>query len=502
MRLRTHRIILHSRSSITQSSTLISLADYHWWLHTLHETSLTAAACHSIGSALLRAADRRGQIDLSRVVGRGFFRAAKNRYVWNLGDRLLVDGAEQELDSLEGGWHCVSGPRIDIGPQSAGLEERKRIAEAVERYRWRHPLDGRRFLGWLVSSVVGGALEWRPHIWMAAAAETGKSWLLNHVAGPLLGPMVVRVADATPAAVARRMRSDSLPLILDEAEPDRQWIERLMDVIRIAAGGDGERIRADGAGGDSVQTLNPRFSVCMSSTKLANLCAADASRFQLVNLSQEGVEDWPGVERGIKESLANGAAGRIRTALIREGREIVEEAASITREMMRIGHPTRGSLISGALTAGWRWWTGERGTVPPISDAHVGTARNDAGDALREILNLRVQAHGVERLPLLDLLTDAVKHDAKLPAGYGVRLDREGDALLIATAHPALLGELRRTGLKNVDLRRLLCQIKGTSVTTHPRKFNQMRMRAVCIPVEVCKAHGIDLDQNSPEEMD
>ncbi len=391
VKLRTHRILLYSRPALTQSSTLISLAAYNWWLDTLREPSLTRPVCHSVGSALIRAADRQGQIDLSRVVGRGYFRTDKGRYVWNLGDRLLVDGREQELDSLEGGWHCVTGARINVAEQSAKPAERKRVAEAVERYRWRQPLDGRRFLGWLVSSVVGGALEWRPHIWMAAAAETGKSWLLKRVAARLLGPMVVRVADATPAAIARRMRSDSLPLILDEAEPDRRWIEGLMDVIRIAAGGDGERIRADG---DAVQTLNPRFSVCMSSTKLANLRAADASRFQLVHLSQEGVEDWPAVERGIDDSLANGASERIRTALIHEGHEIVEEAVSVSREMMRIGHGTRGSLIGGALTAGWRWWTGERGIVPPLSDAHVGTARNDAGDALRRARQIMAGSGG------------------------------------------------------------------------------------------------------------
>ncbi len=496
VKLRTHRILLYSRPALTQSSTLISLAAYNWWLETLREPSLTRPVCHSVGSALIRAADRQGQIDLSRVVGRGYFRTDKGRYVWNLGDRLLVDGREQELDSLEGGWHCVTGARINVAEQSAKPAERKRVAEAVERYRWRQPLDGRRFLGWLVSSVVGGALEWRPHIWMAAAAETGKSWLLKRVAARLLGPMVVRVADATPAAIARRMRSDSLPLILDEAEPDRRWIEGLMDVIRIAAGGDGERIRADG---DAVQTLNPRFSVCMSSTKLANLRAADASRFQLVHLSQEGVEDWPAVERGIDDSLANGASERIRTALIHEGHEIVEEAVSVSREMMRIGHGTRGSLIGGALTAGWRWWTGERGIVPPLSDAHVGTARNDAGDALREILNLRVQARGVERVPLLDLLSDPVKYDVKLPASYGVRLD-DDDALVIATAHPSLLNELRRTAFENVDLRRLLGQLQGASVTTYPLRFHRMRLRAVRIPIEVCKQHGVDLGSAVPEE--
>ena len=497
VRLATHQIMLYSRSALTQPSTLISLAAYNWWLDLLTQESLTPSSCHSVGSALIRAADRQGQLDLSRVAGRGFFRNDNNRYVWNLGDRLLVDGREGELDSLQDGRHYVNGPRIEVAEKRAGHGERKRVAEAVERYRWQHPLDGRRFLGWLVSSIVGGALEWRPHIWLAAAAETGKSWLLKRVAARLLGPMVVRVADATPAAMARRMRSDSLPLILDEAEPDRQWIEGLMDLIRVAAGGDGERIRTDVGG--NVQRLHPRFSVCMSSTKIANLRAADASRFQMLNLSLKGVENWPEVERAIEDSLANGACERIRAALIHEGHEVVEEAASVSRELMRGGHGTRGSLIGGALTAGWRWLSGETDMLPPVTETLVGQSQDDAGYALREILNLRVQTHGAERVPLIDLLTDQVRYEEKLPAGYGVRLDDDDD-LLIATRHPSLLRELRRTAFERVDLRRLLCQIEGASPTTNRRRFNQMRMRAVCIPSEVLKMHGVDLGRTGPEE--
>ena len=102
-------------------------------------------------------------------------------------------------------------------------------------------------------------------------------------------------------------------------------------------------------------------------------------------------------------------------------------------------------------------------------------------------------------MPLIDLLTDRVRYEEKLPAGYGVRLDDDDD-LLIATRHPSLLRELRRTAFERVDLRRLLGQIKGTSLTEYPVRFNQMRMRAVSIPSEVLKMHGVDLHRTGAEE--
>ena len=51
------------------------------------------------------------------------------------------------------------------------------------RYRWATPEDGRRFLGWIVAAVVGGALEWRPHLMLTAPERqcTGKTWLMTDV---------------------------------------------------------------------------------------------------------------------------------------------------------------------------------------------------------------------------------------------------------------------------------------------------------------------------------
>ena len=57
------------------------------------------------------------------------------------------------------------------------------IAKAVMRYRWATPDDGRRFLGWMVAAIIGGALEWRPHLLLTAPAAQGKTWLLKERAG-------------------------------------------------------------------------------------------------------------------------------------------------------------------------------------------------------------------------------------------------------------------------------------------------------------------------------
>ena len=189
-----------------------------------------------LGDSLLRAADRLGQVDMSSVYGRGAVRLPGGQIVYHLGDRLLVDGEERSLDDDEITW--MAEPRIPLSP-SATDSERQAMAKAVMRYRWSNPMDGKRLLGWMVSAIIGGALEWRPHIQITAPSGMGKSWLLREVVAGLMGPLLQRIADASPAALARLTAHASLPFSFDEAEPSAQWVLELLSLMRIGVGGRG-----------------------------------------------------------------------------------------------------------------------------------------------------------------------------------------------------------------------------------------------------------------------
>ena len=159
------------------------------------------------------------------------------------------------------------------------------------RYRWRNEMDGKRFLGWMVSAIVGGALEWRPHIQITAPSGQGKSWLLREVLSVLMGPLLQQIVDATPAALAKLTAHASLPFSFDEAEPSAQWILELLSLMRPASGGEGLRIRVNMQTG-GVETQRPRFSALLSNVSAPNMSRADASRVVSITLGDE-VEDWP-----------------------------------------------------------------------------------------------------------------------------------------------------------------------------------------------------------------
>ena len=443
------------------------------------------------GAQIVNSADGLGQIDMTSIYGRGAARLPDGEIVWHLGDRLLRDGAELPLNGQEQVWLAEPPVRLT---DSAGDREILAARDAVMDYRWHTDDDGRRFLGWLVCALVGGALDWRPHLLLTAPAGQGKSWLLKKVIEPLYGPLLLRIADGTEASVARATQASSLPLVVDEAEPSSGWVMKLMTLLRVAAGGEGKRLRSDLGSSSGVTFQNPRFSALLSATSVPVMSAADSTRISLCNLGH-AVSDWGAVSRGIETAMAQG--GRIRSRLIRDTPAIVGKAKAITDRLIveRAGSSNRQPLIEGALTAGWWWWSGGRDEAVVPSQSSRPEA-HDATDALHEILAIGHRTTANYEASILQCLAKAGEAP-RIEDLYGIRLD-EDDGILIATRHPGLTRQLRRSALGNTDLKRLLLQIPDTEYTQHPQRFGGRRYRAVRIGTDSLDQVGVGVPKGEP----
>ena len=87
--------------------------------------------------------------------------------------------------------------------------------------------------GWLSIALIGGALDWRPHVFLFGPPNTGKTTLHNLVAA-LLTPMVVAAdGQSTEAGIRQRQGPDALPVVVDEFETDTE-ARRLQSVLRLA----------------------------------------------------------------------------------------------------------------------------------------------------------------------------------------------------------------------------------------------------------------------------
>ena len=161
------------RNRIGRSDELVALAPQVFWCNLSHQDKLTADVCRAIGDSMTRTAAELPQVSRADFMERGAVRLPDGKVAFHLGDRLLLDGREVDLNA-ERSHVWLSGPPLDLG-SPARLDRVRDIARAVMQYRWASPDDGRRFLGWIVAAIIGGALEWRPHLWLTAPVHNGQN---------------------------------------------------------------------------------------------------------------------------------------------------------------------------------------------------------------------------------------------------------------------------------------------------------------------------------------
>ena len=478
------RIRLLTRESIGRPGTLISIAPMAFWdqLTGGGSMTLTTKTAQRIGDVLLREADQLGQIDLATIAGRGAVRLENGEVAYHLGDRLFKNGVELPLDNDQQAW--LAEPRLELG-KAASTEDMRRIARAVMEYRWATPDDGRRLMGWIVAAIIGGALDWRPHLLMTAPAAQGKSWLIRHVVQKVMGPLLIRVADATPAALARLTAHSSLPIAIDEAEPTSPMVLEMLKLLRVSAGAEGLRIRADSTTG-GVVTQAPRFAAMLSSTASPMLQRADATRLTVVRFGP-AVDDWRKVSSDIRAAMTN--ADGARYSIIRNAKRIVTLADKITDDLQAQGVDSRESQSTAVLTAGWRAWGMDQRIVKSQPEV---SPMSDAAGALLDILAVRMRLNPAEEVSLLDLLGDEGR-ETQLADLYGIRL--LGDGLAIAPTHSGLLRALKRTPWEHVNLKSMLLQLDGIEQAPHPVRFARLRARALIVSAETLELLGVDTSE-------
>ena len=482
------RVLQQSRESLSSPATLISLAPQTFWHKMTESQQLGGATARDLGDKILRAADQLGQKDLTLITGRGAARLTDGTVVFHLGDRLLVAGRELGLNEQLGERIWLAEPRIELGA-AASVHDMRVMASAVLSYRWASEDDGKQMLGWMVTGLIGGALDWRPHIYFSARATIGKSWFLKRVLSKFMGPLMPRIADATLAGLYRLTASSSLPIAVDEAEPSANWVEGLLGMLRISAGGEGLRVRADGATGGYL-TQEPRFSAILSSTSVPELSRADASRLTMINLGKP-VDDWDAVRTGIESAMEKADAARYR--IIRRAPEIVALADKVALEFQSQGMDSRDARASAALTAGWHEWGLDTDDLYSRSDsAQADAEQPEAVKCLQDILAVRDRVSGVRDKTLLAVLVAGL-HDFEMADLYGVRILKPEEVLAIAPGHARLKVELSHTKWRGTDLKRLLLQIEGSSYIESNQRFGDRRLRYVQIPAEVLDSYGISL---------
>ena len=476
LRKETHEIQIVKRTMLASEGVLTVIAPLSFWVAQAEGQGFGPSVRRGFGDALLRACEKKGHIDMQTVTGRGAARIG-NTFVYNLGGKILTQDdngrltKEISIGQAEGLFQ--PGAPIEVRDDDRAAEYGKALYDAVMRYRWLAEVDGRAFLGWIVTSLVGGALPFRPMVWIVAPAAAGKTYLLDHVLGPVLKPCLLALTDASEAGIAGRMGTDSLPCYLDEFEPRRgqeSKFESILTIVRSATSGDGGRLRGS-AGNAGTVMHNPRFSMLMSSIHRPPLSTADDSRFFTLRLSPHMVKNWPDVRRGIEAATEADKMIALRTHIIRSMASIIRQANSIEDELQALGGlTTREAQIIAALTAGAGFLSGDYTFVRRRQGV-----KDDTYAVFATLLSAFVRSPNGGEITLAEVLRKAYWSPAGffVPDGhaedyvataerYGMKMATE-TTMYLATEIEAQRQLMRNTEYANVDLSDYFRRLPGVA---------------------------------------
>ena len=382
----TGQVMRLSRSSHT-STNLVAVAPLEYW-EQLAPGGRGGVDWTKAAATLFAICADIGVYNPDIIRGRGAW-WDKSRPVLHLGDRIIADNKShpalkpfdsrylyQRMSPLKGPGKVK--PLTDI--------ESIVICELAERFHWEVPASGLLLAGWVTLAPICGALQWRPHAWLTAAAGSGKSAILDRYVAPLLADMGLIVAgNTTEAGLRQTLRSDALPVVFDEAESneraDQVRMQNILALARVASSESHATLLKGSPGGD-VTRFNIRSMFLMSSIATALKQGADRSRFAQLTLRSptdipkaDRLAHWDALDRDLDQYITHDTAMRLiaRTVAliptIRQSVRVFSRAAAERFDSQRLGDQY-GTLLAGA-------WSLMSSDVPTDQQARNLIEQND-----------------------------------------------------------------------------------------------------------------------------
>jgi putative DNA primase/helicase len=460
-----------------------------------------------------------GMFDPDLLRGRGIW-WDEGRCVLHLGDRLVVDGEPRPISAtLHSRFHYQRGAALvgTADAQPLSDEEALLVLTLADRFHWEVPASAMLLAGWVTLAPICGALRWRPHLWLSGPAGSGKSHLFERFCGVLLADMArVFVGSVTEAGIRQTLRSDALPVLIDEAESnereDQQRIQAILALARVASSESRAAI-VKGSPGGEVARYSVRSMFLLSSIATGLKQGADRRRFAPLNLrnpselpQQQREAHWQALDRDLEQLITPAFANRLiaRTValipVIRRSIAVCSRVAAAHFDSQALGDQY-GTLLAGA-------WSLQASRVPSAAEVQSlidgadwssyreSTEIPDERRCLNRILQHQLRVESEERsavtrtvLELVELVSTAMPSPmepvrpadaADLLARHGLRV-RDGE-LLISNSAEAIARMLADTAWAT-NWGAILSRLPGAnrSLLVHFRGLGSSR--AVALPL-------------------
>lgn len=323
---------------------------YWAWPRLNAKDQVTSWRAEKARDDLMAACARKGPWkDVEKVRGRGAWLGAKGGLILHTGTELWAGG--KSLPTGEVGRYVYPKRPPLPQPWPTAIDDvgnpAKLIVPLFRRWNWARPdVDPVLLLGWLGSAFLGGALPWRPAVFITGDKATGKSTLQGILKG-MLGDWLVQAADTSAAGVYQRIGQDSVPVSVDEleAEADVRKVKAVMKLARLAASG---ALMLRGGAEHTGVEFQCRSAFVFSSINAPPLEPQDLSRMALLRLNRlEGGAPPPDLDQDTLEQLGQ----MVLRCLVDNWHRYGQTFAAYRAELAEAGHDGRGQDTFGTLLA-------------------------------------------------------------------------------------------------------------------------------------------------------
>lgn len=355
-------------SNLSLINHLICIAPLKYWQSMCLDqggvptSEMSKKHCLDIADSIIRQAKNKGTFSPAEMIyGRGGAKIG-SRYYYNLGDSVLFQDENNLLSKtkpigdveVEDAYFTPGGNIKMTDDETIARVAARKIYECISACRWKTPEHANAFAGFIVTSIIGGCLSYRPMLWLLGPTCTGKTWLLSNLYRKVAGDICHATGDTTAAALKKHFKSDSLPGHIDEFEPpmdskQRANYNKLLTLIRSASTGELDQGWVRG------ERVKPRFSIILASRSQEP--KADQSGFFFVCLAKESVTNSHVLENEIKLVTENHKMLALRSWIIRNTAIIANNTKKIEQQLTqdRPSMDSREKEITAALTAGCRF---------------------------------------------------------------------------------------------------------------------------------------------------
>lgn len=303
------------------------------------------------GDLLMRACAIAGIFDpQGRVRGRGAWLDDDGNLILHCGNKIYLTGPED-------GWRdpdligrfvypaAAELPRPHPLPVNTDLGER--LLQLFKSWFWARPkIDPMLLLGWNAAAMIGGALEWRPHIWVTGSTATGKS-TLQKAMSLLHDGAALETGDATEAALRQILKQDTLPVFFDEAEAeeDNRRNKQVTKLARLASSG-AQSLR--GSQSHDGHGFTVRSCFLFSSILIPEMLTQDRNRLAILELDR--IPDGE-VEPLLDRKELNEWGEMLRKRLVDHWHRFEPLLRAYEKALAKTGHGGRGQKQFGTLLA-------------------------------------------------------------------------------------------------------------------------------------------------------